>query len=184
MRRWPYVVPVIAVVLLVGVFGKRLVDVEHGDDPHLLPTVLLDTPMPAFDLQPLPDRSDNGAAFTNADLNDRVSLVNVWGSWCVACLQEHPVLMEIARQGLVPLHGVDWRDKPERGMDWLRKHGDPYDRVGQDPHSEFAIDLGVTGAPETFVIDANGVIHYKYTGPLSEDVWRQTLLPLITELRK
>jgi cytochrome c biogenesis protein CcmG/thiol:disulfide interchange protein DsbE len=169
--------------LLFIVFAKRLLDVEHGADPHLLPSVLLDTPVPTFSLTPLPGRATEASApFTTADLKGQVSLLNVWGSWCVACLQEHPNLMKLAEQGVV-IHGIDWRDTPARGAAWLRDHGDPYAHVGQDPDSTTAIALGVTGAPETFVVDANGVIRYKQIGPITPDVWRSTIQPLMAKLQ-
>jgi cytochrome c biogenesis protein CcmG/thiol:disulfide interchange protein DsbE len=184
-KRWPYLLPILAIVVLVVIFGKRLVDVEHGADPHLLPSVLLDTPVPAFALTSLPGRVTEAAApFTTADLKGQVSLLNVWGSWCIACLQEHPTLVEIAKQDGVVIHGIDWRDTPEHGATWLRDHGDPYAKVGLDPDSATAIDLGVTGAPETFVVDASGIIRYKQIGPITPEIWRATLQPLIASLQK
>src|SRR5262245_48993172 len=144
-KRWPYLLPIAAILILVALFSKRLVDVERGADPHILPSVLLDRPLPAFTLAALPGRTQGGdEPFHDTDLKGHVSLVNVWGSWCIACLQEHPMLMEIAKQNVVELHSIDWRDTPERGLAWLQKHGDPYGRVGQDPDSKTAIDLGVT----------------------------------------
>ncbi len=184
-NRWPYLLPIAVVLVLVGLFSKRLLDVEQGSDPHVLPSVLLDRPLPAFALPALPGRTEGiQDPFHHADLKGRVSLVNVWGSWCIACLQEHPMLMEIARENAVDLHGIDWRDTPEKGLAWLQKHGDPYRRVGQDPDSRTAIDLGVTGAPETFVVDAAGIIRYKHIGPITPEVWEKTLQPLIANLRK
>jgi cytochrome c biogenesis protein CcmG/thiol:disulfide interchange protein DsbE len=183
-KRWPYLLPIAAIVILLAIFGKRLVDVEHGADPHLLPSVLLDTPIPNFSLTALPGRAtETSAPFTTTDLKGQVSLLNVWGSWCIACLQEHPTLVELAKQGVV-IQGIDWRDTPERGAAWLRDHGDPYAEVGQDPESATAIDLGVTGAPETFVVDAAGIIRYKQIGPITPEVWRDTLQPLIASLQK
>lgn len=183
-RRWPFLLPIAVILVLVGVFGKRLMDVEGGDDPHRLPSILLDRPMPQFSLAPLPGRDAHTDNFTNADLAGEVSLINVWGSWCVACLQEHPMLMDIAKQGDVAIHGIDWRDTPQAGLAWLNKHGDPYARIGQDPDSHTAIDLGVTGAPETFIVDQDGVIRYKQIGPITPEIWRTTMLPLIEHLRK
>lgn len=184
-KHWPYLLPVVAILFLIAIFGKRLVDVEHGADPHLLPSVLLDTPVPTFSLSPLPGRATEAAApFTTDDLKGQISLLNVWGSWCVACLEEHPTLVAIAKQTGTVIQGIDWRDTPERGAAWLRNHGDPYTHVGQDPDSATAIDLGVTGAPETFVVDARGVIRYKQVGPITPEVWRDTLQPLIAKLQE
>ena len=168
-KRWPYFVPLIVVVALFSIFGKRLIDVERGFDIRALPTVLLNTQTPAFDLPGLPGRDDERGLKTE-DLKGHVTLVNVWGSWCVACLQEHPTLLEIAREGTVPIHGIDWRDTPERGLAWLKQRGDPYARVAQDPNGEAAI--------------AFGVIRFKQTGPITPEIWREQIAPLIEQLRK
>ncbi|TAL00699.1 MAG: DsbE family thiol:disulfide interchange protein [Rhodospirillaceae bacterium] len=172
-------------VLLVAIFGKRLLDVDRGADPRVIPSVLLNTPMPKFSLAALPGRKSSAATpFTDADLKGRVSLVNVFGSWCIACLEEHPTLVAIAKQGGVQIYGIDWRDTPERGAEWLNDHGDPYALIGQDPDSTTAIDLGVTGAPETFVVDGDGIIRYKQIGPITPEIWQSTLRPLIADLQK
>ena len=182
-KRWPYFMPLIVLVALSGVFGKRLLDVEQGVDPKLIPSVLLNTPLPAFDLVGLPGRDDD-RGLKSEDLKGQVTLVNVWGSWCIACLDEHPTLMKLARDEGVIIHGIDWRDTPEKSLAWLAKHGDPYARIGQDPSSEAAIALGVTGAPETFIVDAEGIIRYKQIGPITPTVWREKIAPLLDALRK
>ena len=184
--RIKFLAPLLVVAVMVAIFGKRLLDVERGDDPRLLPSVLLNTPVPGMALEGLPGRAGgperNG--LSDQDLKGRVSLVNIWGSWCIACLSEHPMLNEIAKSGIVPVEGIAWRDTPEASVAWLRKHGDPYNRIGQDPHSRTAIAFGVTGAPESFVIDRQGVIRYKQIGPITPEVWEQTLKPLIAQLSK
>ncbi|MDX2221609.1 MAG: DsbE family thiol:disulfide interchange protein [Rhodospirillaceae bacterium] len=187
-RRLVFLLPIAVMVALVAVFGKRLMDVSGGNDPHLIPTVLLDTPMPDLDLPPLPGRTkltdvgQEGDGLSDEDLKGRVSLVNVWGSWCAACQVEHPLLMELAKRDEVPIHGIAWRDDPAAALAWLARHGDPYTRIGQDPRSHAAIALGVTGAPETFVVDADGVIRYKHIGPITPEAWTGTLRPLIKQL--
>ena len=180
-KRWPYILPLVAILALGAVFGKRLLDVERGLDPSLIPTVLLDTPMPAFDLPPLPDR---GEGLNSEALKGQVYLVNFWGSWCVACLAEHPMLLKIKESGDIPIHGIAWRDDPDRSLGWLAKHGDPYAKIGQDPHSKTAIAFGVVAAPETFLVDANGVIRYKQTGPITAEDWNGKIKPLIAQLKK
>ncbi|MSO72557.1 MAG: DsbE family thiol:disulfide interchange protein [Rhodospirillaceae bacterium] len=181
VRRWPYLLPLVLILALGGVFTKRLVDVERGLDPSLIPTVLLNTPLPAFDLPPLPGR---GQAMNSDELKGEVSLINVWGSWCIACLVEHPVLLEIAKSGDVPIHGIAWRDDPDRSLAWLAERGDPYAKIGQDPRSKAAIAFGVVLAPETFLIDKQGIIRYKQTGPITQEDWRTKIKPLIEQLKK
>jgi cytochrome c biogenesis protein CcmG/thiol:disulfide interchange protein DsbE len=179
MRRILYLLPVLVFGILALFFLKGLTL-----NPRDIPSVLIDRPVPEMALAPLPGREDRGGLAT-ADLKGRVSVVNVFGSWCIACVQEHPYLMEIRRQGQVPIHGVDWRDDPAQGAAWLRKNGDPYERVGADPApGRTAIDFGVTGAPESFIVDRGGVIRYKHIGPITPEAWRKTLLPIIRELEK
>ncbi len=181
VRRWPYLLPLVLILALGGVFTKRLVDVERGLNPNLIPTVLLDTPLPTFDLPPLPGR---GVALKTEELKGEVSLINVWGSWCIACLVEHPILLDIAASGEVPIHGIAWRDDPDRSLAWLAERGDPYAKVGQDPRSQAAIAFGVVAAPETFLVDKQGVIRYKQTGPITAEDWQNKIKPLIAQLRK
>lgn len=179
--RWLAVLPVVIVLLLVGVFAKRLLDVKDGLDPTQIETVLLNTPVPQFSLPPLPER---GAGLATEDLKGAVTLVNIWGSWCVACLAEHPILMDVTANTDIPLHGIAWRDEPQASLRWLERNGDPYDLIGQDPFSEAAIGFGVTGAPETFVVDANGVIRHKHVGPVTMKDWTDTIAPLVEQLRQ
>lgn len=179
MRRLIFLLPVALFGVLALFFLKGLTM-----NPRDIPSVLINRPVPEMSLAPLPGRgADTGLA--TADLKGRVSLVNIYGSWCIACVQEHPYLMKIKQMGVVPIHGIDWRDDPVEGAKWLKKHGDPYDRVGVDPApGRTAIDFGVTGAPETFVVDQAGIIRYKHIGPVNQDVWENTLLPIIKELSK
>lgn len=179
MRRLLYLLPVAVFGVLALFFLRGL-----SMDPRTIPSVLINHPVPEMDLAPLPGRgTDSGLA--TKDLKGQVSLVNIYGSWCIACVQEHPYLVGIKKQGIVPIHGIDWRDDPAEGAKWLQKHGDPYTRVGVDPApGRTAVDFGVTGAPETFVVDKQGVIRYKHIGPVTTEVWEKTLLPIIKELNK
>ncbi|SDH40021.1 DsbE family thiol:disulfide interchange protein [Roseospirillum parvum] len=177
-RRWLYLLPVGVFLVLAGIFALQLADPPG----QVLPSELIDRPVPEFALEPLPGR---GRPLTSEHLKGEVSLVNIFGSWCVACVQEHPFLVDIKNTGDVPIHGIDWNERnPEDGMKWLQRFGDPYDRAGLDPDSEVAIAFGVTGAPETFVVDRNGVIRYKHSGPITPTVWSKTLKPLIEDLRR
>lgn len=150
-------------------------------DPKKMPSMLENKPLPAFDLKPIKG-FDKG--FGTKDLKGQVTLVNIFGSWCVACQVEHPFLMRIKEEGLVPIYGVDWRETDaDAGPKWLERYGNPYTLVGDDPDSEAAIHLGVTGAPETFFVDAKGIIRYKHIGPITPTNWDETLWPLIQLMR-
>ena len=166
-------------LLPLALFGALTVFLAIGltRDPTQLPSQLLDRPVPDFALRTL-----DGAPVTQESLAGEAALVNVFGSWCTACLYEHPLLMR--ESGAVRLVGINWRDDPEKARAWLARHGDPYDLIIADPESRLAIDLGVAGAPETFVIDREGRIRYKHSGPISELDWSQTLAPLLAELSR
>lgn len=177
VRRLPYLLPLLIFAALAGYFWIGL-----GKDPHAIPSVLIDQPVPPFDLPPIEGR-DRGFAAT--DLQGQVSLVNVFGSWCVACRVEHPFLMALAAENAVPIYGINWREKNRQdGPAWLARLGDPYTRVGDDAESRAAIAFGVTGAPETFIVDAQGVIRYKHVGPVTKAEWEATLLPIVRRLRQ
>ncbi len=125
------------------------------------------------------------SGLASTDLRGEVSLLNVFGSWCVACAVEHPFLMKLKADGVVPIHAIDWREKNRAaGPAWLARRGDPYTRVGDDPDSRAAIALGVTGAPETFIIDRSGVIRYKHVGPITAEVWSKRLWPIVRKLQQ
>lgn len=150
-------------------------------DPSNLPSTLIGNPVPAFELPPVKGRT---LGLSSADLTGEVSLVNVFASWCVACRAEHPLFMKLAAQGTVPLHGLNYKDQPEDAARWLDSLGDPYTRTGADISGRVAIDWGVYGVPETFVIGADGRVAYKHIGPVSEEVLTGTILPLVEELRR
>ncbi len=175
-KRLIFVLPLAVFMVLAVYFAIGL-----SKDPSKLPSVLINQAIPEFTLAPIKGR-DKG--LTSADLQGQVSLVNIFGSWCIACKIEHPFLMKIKKENRVPLHGIDWREKtPDDGPDWLNKTGDPYTLIGDDPKSKGAIAFGVTGAPETFVVDQRGIIRYKHIGPMNERIWGEIIGPLIKELR-
>lgn len=172
MRRLLFLLPV-------GLFVGVLAAFAAGRDPALLPSMLIDRPLPAFALLPV---RPGDVGLKTTDLTGKPSLLNVYGSWCVSCRVEHPMLMRLKAEG-VPIHGVDWKDEPAEGARWLADHGDPYVKTGNDQLGRTAIDLGVTGAPETFVVDAHGRVRYKHVGPISPEQWSRTLKPLMDRLR-
>ena len=182
MKRFVYLIPLLVLMVVGGFSIKQLSDVSGGKSVRDLPSVLINKNVEAFDLAAIAGR-DQG--WGTKDLLGQVTIVNIFGSWCVACQVEHPFLVKIKEQGLVPIFGIDWREKkPQDGPRWLAKFGDPYTRVGDDPESKAAIAFGVTGAPESFIVDKKGVIRFKQTGPIDARVWEETLWPLILELRK
>lgn len=150
-------------------------------DPSTLPSALIDRPVPAFELPPIEGLPGEG--LTSADLEGEVSLLNVFASWCVPCRAEHPLLMELAERGIV-INGIDYKDPPEQAARWLGELGNPFVRIGADRSGRVAIDFGVYGVPETFVIDREGRIRHKHVGPLQPRDLEKTLLPLLDQLNR
>jgi len=146
-------------------------------DPRDLPSQMIDHPFPDFSLT---DLMEPETLLDQTMLRGQVSLVNVFGSWCVACDVEHPVLMKLSNE--INIIGIDWRDDRTKAIKWLQRRGNPYDKIVFDPESVLAIDLGVTGAPESFLVDKSGNIRYKYVGPISADIWAKTFKPMISQL--
>lgn len=149
-------------------------------NPREIPSPLIGKPVPVFSLPPVYGRS---LGLATADLKGGVSLVNVFASWCVACREEHPLLMQISRERIVAVHGLNYKDQPADAERWLDRRGDPYTRTIADLDGRVAIDWGVYGVPETFVVDPEGRIAYKHIGAITPEVWRQTFLPLIRRLQ-
>lgn len=150
-------------------------------NPRNIPSPLIGKPVPEFTLPPVKGRTQGLAT---ADLRGQVSIVNVFASWCVACREEHPLLMELGEKGIVPIHGLNYKDKPDDAQAWLDQLGDPYTRTGADISGRVAIDWGVYGVPETFVVDREGRIAYKHIGAMTPEVLRDKIMPLITQLQK
>jgi len=174
MTRFVYFAPILLFAALAVWFALGL-----KKDPRYIPSMLIDHPAPEFNLSAIEGRTEG---FSNADFDGRASLVNIFGSWCVSCAIEHPVLMEIAREGAAPVFGIDWKDKPGDGAAWLRERGDPYAKIGDDADGRLAIDFGVTGAPETFVVDGEGRVRHKHVGPITIKDWKTVLKPMIEDL--
>ena len=149
-------------------------------DPRNLPSEMIDRPFPEFELTALYDEAE---ILTEEMFKGRVSLINVFGSWCVSCNVEHPMLMDIAKSGEAVLIGMDWRDERIKAKSWLAQRGNPYAQVIFDDESVLAIKLGVTGAPESFITDKAGHIRYKYTGVITPEIWQKELRPIIKSLQ-
>ena len=149
-------------------------------NPDQLPSALIGSPVPEFNLPPVKGRT---MGLSSADLQGHVSLVNVFASWCVPCRAEHPILLQLSEQDLVPIYGINYKDRPDDAQRWLNALGDPYDRTGADLDGRVAIDWGVYGIPETFVIDSGGTIAYKHVGPFTQAIMDETIVPLIRKLQ-
>ncbi|MGH7208764.1 MAG: DsbE family thiol:disulfide interchange protein [Nitrospiraceae bacterium] len=149
-------------------------------NPRDLPSPLVGRAAPSFTL---PQLHDQDKTFSSAEMTGKVWLLNVWASWCDACKEEHPVLMRMAKAGEVPIYGMDYKDKREDALAWLREWGNPYAVVAVDESGRVGINYGVYGVPETYVIDKAGVIRYKQSGPLDEDTVKGKILPLVRELQ-
>ena len=154
-------------------------------DPRELPSPLIGRAAPAFQLPRLAtDTPADASRFGPADMRGKVWLLNVWASWCVSCRQEHPVLLDIARRGDVPLIGLDYKDTDPDARAWLAEHGNPYLLSAVDADGRVGIDYGVYGVPETYLIDKAGTIRFKQIGPLTPEVLEGKILPLVKELGK
>ena len=173
MRFWLLIGGFLVLVGLLAV-GLRL-------DPREVPSPLIGKPAPAFELPLLqqPDKS-----FSQKDMLGTVWVMNVWASWCPPCLVEHPVVSEIARSGIAPVVGLNYKDAREDALPWLKRNGDPFKVIVYDAAGRIAIDYGVYGVPETYVIDRKGIIRYKRVGPLTPEIVQNKVRPLIEELSK
>ncbi|MFP4560934.1 MAG: DsbE family thiol:disulfide interchange protein [Thiohalorhabdus sp.] len=174
--RLRYLIPLVLFVVLVIFLGIGLTM-----DPERVPSPLVGKEVPDLTLASVgdPDR-----AVSTEELKGQVYLLNVWASWCVACRQEHPVLMEASRDHPnLAIIGFDYKDERPDAQRWLEQRGDPYDVSLYDPEGEAGIDLGVYGVPETFVVDREGIIRHKHIGPMTRQDFRTTILPMVQELR-
>lgn len=179
--RRAYLIPVVGFLLLAAIFARNLYIVGiEGRQASDLPSVLVDKPAPQFSLPPI---SGDGKGFTRADLGGKPSLVNVWASWCPPCRIEHPVLMQLARQG-VTIWGINYKDKAADAQAFLDELGDPFKAIGADRTGRTAIDWGVYGYPETFVVDAEGRVRYRHVGPIRSEDLKNKIMPLLRKLAK
>lgn len=176
---WP---PRFAVYVPLAVFLGLAVLFAYGLTMNAseLPSVLIGKQVPEFTLPPVEGRQ---LGLSASDLKGEVSLLNVFASWCAECRREHPVFMRLQAENVVPVHGLNYKDKPEDARNWLDELGDPYTRTGADISGRVGIDFGVYGVPETFIVDRDGVIVHKHIGAVSERALKETILPLIEKLR-
>jgi cytochrome c biogenesis protein CcmG/thiol:disulfide interchange protein DsbE len=172
-------IPLAVFLALAGVFLLRLLT---GGDISTVPSALIGKPAPEFALPPLAELTLDGRpvpGIARADLDGRVTVVNVFASWCAPCRAEHPLLIELAKDPRIRVVAINYKDKPENARRFLGRLGNPFAAIGSDPGGRAAIDWGVYGVPETFLVDVGGVIRLKHTGPLTADIVRERLLPEI-----
>ncbi|MDE0808901.1 MAG: DsbE family thiol:disulfide interchange protein [Alphaproteobacteria bacterium] len=178
MARLIYILPLFLFFGLAAYFAAPIL---QGKDPHTLPSAMIDKPSPAKILPPL---IASKPGIDPASLTGEVQLVNFFASWCGPCRAEHTLLMEIGENKAVPLYGVNYKDRPSAAVNWLAQLGDPFERIGRDSDGRVAIDWGVYGVPETYVVDKAGRIQYRHVGPLSREAFEGTIMPLVTKLRE
>ena len=171
-----YLIPLVIFIVLAVFLAIGLTR-----DPHELKSVLINKPAPAFRV---PQLKAADKTISNEDLRGKVWLLNVWASWCVACREEHPYLIEYAKSGVVPIYGLNYKDRREDALTTLDELGDPYLVSAVDLDGRVGIDFGVYGAPETYIIDQGGTIRFKYVGPMMPDVWKEKILPVVQELNR
>ncbi|MGH8281127.1 MAG: DsbE family thiol:disulfide interchange protein [Gammaproteobacteria bacterium] len=171
-----FLIPIVVLAALGAVFWRGLYL-----NPRILPSPLIGKSVPVFSLPRLDNAQQN---FTQNEFLGKVSLLNVWATWCVACRDEQQTLVQFAKQNVIPIYGLDYKDERGSALDWLAQKGNPYAAVAFDATGNVAINWGVYGAPETFLIDQHGIIRYKYIGPLTPDVIQNDLLPRIEALRR
>jgi cytochrome c biogenesis protein CcmG, thiol:disulfide interchange protein DsbE len=171
MKRW---IPLIVFLVLVGFFAKGLFL-----NPREVPSPFIGKAAPEFSL---PVVGDPNTTFSPADMKGKVWVMNVWAPWCVSCRQEHGLLMALAQSGTAPIVGLNWKDKQREAEQLLAQQGNPYYAVPEDLSGKVGIDYGVTGTPETYVIDKEGIVRMKHVGPISPDIWKEKFEPKLKEL--
>jgi cytochrome c biogenesis protein CcmG/thiol:disulfide interchange protein DsbE len=172
--------PLLLIPAIIFVVVAILLAVGLNLNPREVPSPLIGKPVPTFELSRLKDPQ---ATLGSADLTGRVSLVNVWATWCVSCRAEHKLLMALAQTGEVDIYGLNYKDQRDAALRWLQVYGDPYVANAFDDDGRVGIDWGVYGTPETFVIDGDGIIRHKVIGPLSADIVNERILPLVRQLK-
>ncbi len=170
-----YLAPLVIFLILAGFFYKGLFL-----NPQDVPSPLIDKPAPSFQLSNLHEVNQ---VVARDEMLGKVWILNVWASWCVSCRQEHPVFMQLARTGQVPIYGLNYKDKREDAIQWLVDFGNPYVASGFDSDGRVGVDFGVYGVPETYIIDKQGIIRHKHTGPVTVDAVQNEIMPLVRKLQ-
>lgn len=168
-----FLLPLVAVVVFIPILILGL-----NTDPRKLPSPYIGKPAPQFEL---PGLKDPSITVNTASLEGRMTLVNIWATWCVGCRAEHQYLMQLAQQGTIPIYGINWRDSRTQALSWLEQLGDPYVVSGFDADARVGIDWGAYGAPESFLVNPQGIVLYRFAGPLNQAIWEREFQPRILE---
>src|SRR5437899_3305247 len=169
----------IPLVLFIGLVAFLMIGLHR--DPHEVPSPLINKSAPDFQLQQL---NEPAKTISAQEMRGKVWLLNFWGTWCVACREEHPLLLQYAKTNAVPIYGVDYKDERTTALQLLQEEGNPYTVTASDPDGRLSIDYGVYGAPETFLIDRGGVIRYKQIGPITQEAWQKEILPRVKQFNQ
>ncbi|MGX2967659.1 DsbE family thiol:disulfide interchange protein [Ursidibacter sp. B-7004-1] len=175
-----FLLPLIVFVGLIIAFMVQLQRNSNGEDPKMLESSLIGKTIPEFQLESLYDEKQN--VNTNVVKTGSPRLLNVWATWCPTCFAEHQYLTELAKQG-IEIVGIDYKDERAKALKFLENYGDPYKAVIYDPKGSLGLDLGVYGAPETFILDGQGKIHYRHAGDVNAKVWNEVLKPIYDKLK-
>ena len=181
MKRFILITPIIVFSIIIAVLTVMTLQTKEGRNPSLVPSALLGKQAPKIELPVVTSNIPGG--FKGSDLVGRVSMVNIFSSWCVPCLTEHPQISWLAANAL-PIYAINYRDNASDASSWLKKHGNPYVAVGFDPEGRASLEWGVSGVPETFIINARGIITYKHVGPITKKILTETILPKIQEAKR
>ena len=168
-----FLLPLVAVVVFIPILILGL-----NTDPRKLPSPYIGKSAPQFEL---PGLKDPSITVSTASLEGRMTLVNIWATWCVGCRAEHQYLMQLAQQGTIPIYGINWRDSRTQALSWLEQLGDPYVVSGFDADARVGIDWGAYGAPESFLVNPQGIVLYRFAGPLNQAIWEREFQPRILE---
>jgi len=168
-----FLLPLVAVVVMIPILILGL-----NTDPRKLPSPYIGKPAPQFER---PGLKDPSITVSTASLEGRMTLVNIWATWCVGCRAEHQYLMQLAEQGTIPIYGINWRDSRAQALSWLEQLGNPYVVSGFDADARVGIDWGAYGAPESFLVNAQGIVLHRFAGPLNQAIWERAFQPRLLE---
>lgn len=181
LRNFIVFLPLVLFIAFALVVTFKLKDMQAGKVSSFATSKLIGKPAPEFSLPPI---DGSGVALSTSDLKGKYTLINIFASWCVACIAEHPVILSLGNEHKIPVYGIDWNDKREDIKNWLKIHGNPYDKIGFDEKGKAIVKFGISGVPETFLVNKEGIIIYNYKGPLTAEIVENEIIKLIKSNEK